>query len=190
MKSSSAPYIEASLRYHLLSTVIVVAWGIFIVGTITVHELAHRLTWNPSRILTGAAIPWAFRPGPGLPSILRTVFTQAHGPITAMHLARLSLGALEVSWASPKTWMEVFLLADRRWSGPVGLAQTGWVMATRRRLRVSVGFTLFAVISVATLATPVVMTRAYTTVSGHVNHTINTNASVFDLSAAPAGDDL
>jgi len=184
VSSSPTPSVRGHPSYHLLSTFVIVIWTLFTAATVIIHELAHRETWNPDRILASEGIPWVYRPGSGLPSILRTGFAQFHGPITAMHLARLAVAALDVSWASPKTWVEVFWLADRRWSGPIGLAKTGWTLIKRWR-RMSLSFLLLAAISVVALATPVVMTRAYPVVTSHVDHFITaTNVSVFDLSAA------
>jgi len=68
------------------------------------------------------------------------------------------------------------------WSGPVGLATTGWTFVSRR-LRVSLGFWLLATISVTALVAPVVLTCAYPVVTGNVNHQIVATVSVFDLSA-------
>lgn len=110
----SDPSIKASPSYHLLSTIVVCSWGLFIILTIGIHEMAHRAMWDPDRLLLyGGYIPWVYRPTSGLPSLLRTIFTQAHGPITAMHVARLAVAALDASWMSPNTWMEVFWLAER-----------------------------------------------------------------------------
>ena len=181
MHSSS---LNTSPSYHLLSTYIFVIWSLFIGLTVAVHERAHHVTWDSSRVAAGDNIPWMYRSGLGLPSTLRTIFIQAHGPITAMHLARLAVSALDTSWASPRTWTEVFWLANRRWSGPVGLAETGWAMASRRRAHMSLGFCLFALISIVALGTPVVLTRAYPSVAGQVNHTI----SVEDRAPTPSWD--
>jgi len=179
--SSPALSISASPSYHLFSTFVIIAWTLFIGATVIVHELAHRMTWDPSRVASGAVIPWAFRPSTGLPNILRIVFSQAHGPITAMHLARLAITAPEVVWASPKTWMEVFWLSDRRWAGPVGLAKTGWTLASRR-LRVSLTFCLLAALSIIALATPLVMSNAYPVKTNDVEHQINVpNVTMLDL---------
>ena len=172
---------KASPGRHLLTTWVVVAWGFFILTTIIIHELAVRSTWSTSRIVAGAAIPWAFRPETGLPSVLRTAFAQAHGPITAMHLARLAVNALSVRWASPKTWMEVYWLADRRWADPFGLSTTGWTIATRR-LRVSFSLCLFAVLNIVALVTPVFMARAYAVVTSDVEHEVTIDTvSALDL---------
>jgi len=87
---------------------------------------------------------------------------------------------LETSWASPKTWMEVFWLADRRWAGPFGLGKTGWTIVSRR-LRVSFGFILLACLNIVTLVTPVFMTRAYSVATDYVSGGFAENASMIDL---------
>ena len=163
-----AGYIKTSHGLHLLSTCAVVIWGLFIGATIVIHELAHRVTWKPSRSAAGGDIPWIYRPGSGLPSILRIIFAQAHGPLTAMHLARLAVNALDLPWASPNTWMEVFWLADRRWAGPVGLGTVGWTLTRRWKGGASITFWSLALLSVVALATPLVLTRAYPVVTAEV----------------------
>ena len=170
----SAPYTRASPSYHLFSTVSVIAWSLFILATLITHELAHHVTWDIDRIAARKSIPWAFN---ALPTILRTVFDQGHGPITAMHLARLAVDSLDAPWSSANTWMEVFWLADRRWAGPFGLWMTFETLVSRklRKLggpRVSLGFWLFAALSVVALVTPVTLSRAYHVTTGEVKRQI------------------
>jgi len=99
-----------------------------------------------------------------------------------MHLARLAVGALDVPWAAPKTWTEVFWLANRRWTGPVGLTEAGWAVVSRRSSSVSLCFCLLGMLSILALGTPVVMTSAYPVVTYHVNHTIVVNVAEPDSS--------
>ncbi|KAL0571489.1 hypothetical protein V5O48_010477 [Marasmius crinis-equi] len=117
-----------------------------------------------------------------LPTVLLTVFAQAHGPITAMHLARIAVSALSRRSSAPNSWMELFWLADGEWEGPMGIAKTAW--ATRwwgsskdSRTssppppppapkdppipRVSFTFVLFATTSAVALITPVLLSQAY-----------------------------
>ena len=178
--TSPAPSLGQSSSYHLFSTIVIVAWTLFVGATVIVHELAVRVTWDPSRVATGADIPWVYRAGNGLPSILRTVFAQAHGPITAMHLARLAITAPDISWASPKTWMEVCWLADRRWASPIGLGKIGWTLASRR-VRVSITFALLAALSIVALVTPVIMTRTYPVVTDDVAREVTASVSMLVL---------
>jgi len=98
-----------------------------------------------------------------------------------MHLARLAVNTLNLPWSSPKTWMEVFWLADRRWAGPVGLGKTGWTIASRR-LRVSFGFILLAALNLVAVITPVFMTRTYSVTFGDAQRSIVANVSAVDLS--------
>lgn len=167
MSTTSGPSLAShprlSLSYHLFSTVTVVAWSIFITATLITLELTHRATWDYSRVANNEALPWAFSV---LPSILRTIFDQGHGTITAMHLARLAVGSLDISWTSANTWMEVFWLSDRRWAGPFGLWMTLKTLISRKRRKlrgphVSLGFWLLTMLSIVTLVTPVTLSRAY-----------------------------
>jgi len=166
---SSAPT-RAVPNYHLFSTAVIVAWSLFIVITLITFELAHRATWNFDRVAAQKALPWGLNV---LPSILRTVFDQVHGLVTAMHLARLAVGLLDAPRASPNTWLEVFWLADRRWAGPYGLYKTLENLFFRklrkqRAPHISPGFWFFAALSVVTLVTPVTMSRAYHVITGEV----------------------
>jgi len=169
-----ANYKRMSPSYHLFSFIIIVAWSLFILVTLITHELAHRATWDFDRIAAREGLPWIFSV---LPNILRTVFDQGHGPITAMHLTRLAVDSLDTPWVSPNTWMEGFWLADRRWSGPVGLWTTAKTYISRklRKLRgphVSLGFCFFAVLSVVALVTPVTLSRAYHVTTSEVEQQI------------------
>ena len=190
--------IKISPRYHVFSTFVVVLWGFLIIAMIIIHERGVRLTRDPSQPIEGGAdhgfhVPWIYGPAPGLAGILRTAFTQAHGPITSMHLARLAVGVLEIPSMSPHTWMEVFWLADRRWAGPFGLGKTGWTVVSRR-LRVSYGLVLLAALNVVALITPIVMSRAYFAGTRSAWPYSTFNLSTFDLSVASveslAGDQL
>lgn len=179
--AARAPYISAHPRRHLLSTFIITSWALFIILTVFIHEVAYRASWNFDDARLAIDLPWIIRPGIGIPTIMRTAFTQAHGPITAMHLARLAVNTLNLSWSSPKTWMEVFWLADRRWAGPVGLGKTGWTVASRR-LRVSFGFILLAALNLVALVTPVVMTRTYSVTVGDAKRFFDRKVPMIDLS--------
>jgi len=186
-----APHPRLSLSYHLFSTVTVVAWSIFITATLIILELAHRATWNYSRVADNEALPWAFSV---LPGILRTIFDQGHGPITAMHLARLAVGSLDTSWTSANTWMEVFWLADRRWSGPVGLwtifeAMFSLSWHSLHVPRVSFGFWLFAALSIVTLVTPLALSRAYHGTTADIRRQ-TTVSSVFMMDIGEVFDPL
>jgi len=177
--------IKISPRYHVFSTFVVVIWGFLIIATIIIHERGVSLTCDPSQPIADqdnmrVYVPWIYSPGTGLAGILRTAFTQAHGPITSMHLARLAVGVLEVPRMSPRTWMEVFWLADRRWAGPFGLGKTGWTVISRR-IRVSIGLILLATLNVVAIITPIVMTRAYPAGTRSATPRAVFNVSTFDL---------
>jgi len=94
-----------------------------------------------------------------------------------MHLARLAVGSLDTSWTSANTWLEVFWLADRRWAGPFGLWTVFETFVTRkwrqlRGPRISIGFWLFAALSVVALVTPVALSRAYHVTTGEVERQV------------------
>ena len=179
--AGSATHTGAHPRRHLLSTFIIAFWTLFIILTVVTHEVAYRASWDFEQARYRWELPWFLGPRIGIPTIMRTAFTQAHGPITAMHLARLAVNTLNLSWSSPKTWMEVFWLADRRWAGPVGLGKTGWTIASRR-LRVSFGFVLLAALNIVAVVTPVFMTRTYSMAAGDAQSSIVGNVSTVDLS--------
>ena len=148
--------LHGPLQYHTFSTALLVLWTGFIAFAIVVQELAirHSRTLPPQR-------PWYADSTLPLYSVLRTVFAQAHGPITGMHLARLAVGSLHArSRGGPRTWMELFWLSDRRWSGPVGVSLSLWT-STRRRIRISTLFIALCVLSSIALATPIFFSRAY-----------------------------
>jgi len=148
--------LHGPLRHHTFSTVLLVLWTVFIALAIVVQELAirHSRTLPPQR-------PWYADSTLPLYSVLRTVFAQVHGPITGLHLARLAVGSLHSRAGSgPRTWIELFWLADRRWSGPVGVSYSLWT-STRRRMRVSTFFVALCALSSIALATPIFFSRAY-----------------------------
>ena len=181
----SAQHIQASPSYHLFTTIIIIAWSVFIVVTLVTLELTHHATWDYDRVAARKPLPWVFSV---LPGVLRTIFDQVHGSITAMHFARLAVGSLDVPWASANTWMEVFWLADRRWSGPVGLTKAFWTLISRKRKnlhgpRIAISFWFFAAISVTALVTPVALSRAYDLASSNVQRPIaSAKVSMVDLS--------
>ena len=181
--------IKTSPSYHVFSTFVVVAWGFLIIAMIIIHERGVSLTYDPFQPNAKedeqniSPTSWIYSPGTGLAGILRTAFTQAHGPITSMHLARLAVGVLEIPGMSPRTWMEVFWLADRRWAGPFGLGKTGWTVISRR-MRVSIGLILLATLNLVAIVTPIVMTRAYPAGTRSDWHNSTYYLSEFDLSVA------
>jgi len=179
--AGSATHTGAHPRRHLLSTFVIAFWTLFIILTVVIHEVAYRASWDFEQARYRWELPWFLGPRIGIPTIMRTAFTQAHGPITAMHLARLAVNTLKLPWSSPKTWIEVFWLADRRWAGPVGLGKTGWTIASRR-LRVSFGFLLLAALNIVAVITPVFMTRTYSMAAGDAQSSIVGNVSTVDLS--------
>jgi hypothetical protein len=88
------------------------------------------------------------------------IFTQAHGPVTAAILARLAISSLQSADTAPRTWAELFWLADRSWQGPVSISNTYLTMA-RRRIRPSTTFILFTAAYALTIVTPSIITKAW-----------------------------
>ncbi|EPQ61251.1 hypothetical protein GLOTRDRAFT_135770 [Gloeophyllum trabeum ATCC 11539] len=141
------------LRLHLFSSVLVVLWVAFVAAMVAVLERSVAVA--PTRV----SLPWYYS-NDGLPTVMSTIFAQAHAPITAMHLSRLSISGLRTSSGSPRTWTELFWMADQQWAGPVGIITTGWT-ATRRRIGPSFAFFFFSGITLLTAVTPLVLNRAY-----------------------------
>ena len=134
-----------------LSLIVVGVWIAYIIATIIVLESAAAAA--PRSVHQ----PWRFSVLPGL---MLTLFAQAHAAITAMHLARIGVSALQSPRTSPHSWAELFWLADRSWQGPVGIITTGMAM-TKMKVRVSSMFVIFALTSVVALVTPIILSRAY-----------------------------
>ena len=141
------------LAYYPLSTSIIALWIGIVAVVVTLLERSVAVA------PTAVRQPWYYSHD-GLPNVLLTIFTQAHGPVTAMHLARLAISGLQSSDTSPRTWMELFWLADKSWQGPVGMLTTAWSVAAWR-VRVSQTFITFSFISLVALITPVILNRAY-----------------------------
>lgn len=139
------------LGYFPFSIIILAVW------TVVVALVLILLERSASVASTAVDQPWYYQILPGL---LLTLFAQAHGPVTAMHLARLAISGLQFSGTAPNTWIELFWLADRSWQGPVGILSTLLAMM-RLRTRASLTFFLFATISMVALATPIILSRAY-----------------------------
>jgi len=142
------------LRYHPLSTILLVVWVVVVGATIGLLERAVIVSRQ------SVSIPWQYQTD-GLPSLLVTLVAQAHGGITTMHLARLAVSGLFTSLGRPHSWMELFWLATGKWSGPVGMLETVWTVFRLRIRRISCVFVLFALIMASALALPLVLERAY-----------------------------
>jgi hypothetical protein len=111
-------------------------------------------------------------------TVLLTVFAQAHTPITAMILARLAVSALssacEYSFTTPcpsvlnltftatapKTWLELFFLAEGDWKSPLGIARALWT-SYRRKTPMSSTFALLGATILLSIPLPLLLSRAY-----------------------------
>ena len=82
LSSDFAQRTRETSKYHFLSTIIIGVWTLFILGTVLIHELAHRHTWDPARILAGNDVSWIYQSGLGLPRILATVICKAGHSLT------------------------------------------------------------------------------------------------------------
>ena len=142
------------LELHILSTVIIILWMFIVGGSVALLERAVSVSHQH------AVVSWHLSTQ-GLPPLLVTLIAQVHTPITAMHLARLAVSALSTSIGRPRTWNEVFHLADRKYAGPVGLSGVVWNMIKQRVGRISLAFCVFSLVSASTLALPVVLQRTY-----------------------------
>lgn len=97
--------------------------------------------------------PWYYD---WLPSIILTLFTQAHGPITAAFNARIAVSALK-SRHAPKTWAELFYTTDGNWSSPLGMLKSLYSTS----FRVSFVYYLFILHTILAIAAPLLLSRAY-----------------------------
>jgi hypothetical protein len=92
--------------------------------------------------------------------VMSVFFAQAHVPITAAYLARLAISALQNPDTAPRTWTELFWLADRSWQGPVAIGNT-YLSMFRRRVRPSATFILFSAACISAVVTPILLSRAW-----------------------------
>jgi hypothetical protein len=144
-----------------LSLIILILWTIYILFTIAVLEWSvHQPMLVPNWIK---------------PSQMITIFAQCHTAVTSIYLGRLAISALHDPDLVPKTWAELFWIANQNWQGPIGVAQT---LAGMLRLQqpISFPFRLFAVTSLFSLLTPAALDRAYPRYFGI--QTYNTNIPV------------
>jgi hypothetical protein len=100
--------------------------------------------------------------------VMSVFFAQAHVPITAAHLARLAVSALHNPDTAPRTWTELFWLADRSWQGPLAIGNT-YLSMLRRRVRPSVTFVLFSIACISAIATPILLSRAWPSATFIIN---------------------
>lgn len=162
---------KEKLALYPLSLIIVGVWIVYIIATIIVLEKAAAAA--PRSVHQ----PWGFS---ALPNLMLTLFAQAHGTITAMHLARIGVSALQSPRTSPRSWAELFWLADRSWQGPVGVITTGVAMR-KMKVRVSNLFVMFALTCMVALVTPVILSRAYRV--GVVNVRLTTSITPSTISS-------
>ncbi|KAL0565882.1 hypothetical protein V5O48_016136 [Marasmius crinis-equi] len=100
---------------HPFSLILLAFWSAFTVGLLWL--LQRAVTHGPR----SARENDNFHPSLTLitlPTILLTVFTQAHVPVTAYHLARIAVSALQNPNTTPNSWAELFWLADQEWTVP------------------------------------------------------------------------
>ncbi|KAK1234905.1 hypothetical protein PQX77_001867 [Marasmius sp. AFHP31] len=153
-------------KLHSLSLIVIGLWIAYISGLL--YWLEHVVRHGPEQVdLAGSYFNGTpplsrvqYLTTVDLPNILLTVFTQAHVPVTGMHLARIAVSAVQHRNA-PRTWRELFWLADRQWLGPIGIFRTIHESRYFRGVRVSYTFFLFAITSVVALVTPLLLSQAY-----------------------------
>ncbi|KIP05387.1 hypothetical protein PHLGIDRAFT_119902 [Phlebiopsis gigantea 11061_1 CR5-6] len=139
--------------HHPFSLVVIALWTVFIVAEIVLLQRSVALA------PTTPKLPWYYS-NDGLPSVFFTIFTQGHAPVTSLHLSRLAISALQFRGTAPRTWLEVFWLADMKWAGPVGIIMWIWSMM-KLPVRVSPTIAIFSVTVLSAFATPFVLSRAY-----------------------------
>ncbi|EIN05126.1 hypothetical protein PUNSTDRAFT_137810 [Punctularia strigosozonata HHB-11173 SS5] len=109
-------------------------------------------------VSTGANNIWYF--DKETVQVMFVVFAQGHLPITTMYLSRLAISALQDPQTAPRTWVELFWLADRDWQNPFPFAVRTITMV-KKRFRPSSTFLVFFIISFVALITPVSFSRAW-----------------------------
>ncbi|KAL0563943.1 hypothetical protein V5O48_018114, partial [Marasmius crinis-equi] len=144
-------------QIHPLSLILLILWAIFTIGLLCLLEVAVAHGPGSAGEDNNFDPPWTFTT---LPTILLTVFTQAHIPITAFHLARIAVSALQNPNTTPNSWAELFWLADQEWMGPVGIVKTT-LLSIHSRTRASFIYILFATTCAIALVTPVLLSQAY-----------------------------
>ncbi|KAL0572127.1 hypothetical protein V5O48_009840 [Marasmius crinis-equi] len=144
-------------QIHPLSLILLILWAVFTVGLLCLLEVAVAHGPGSAEEANNFHPPWALIT---LPTILLTVFTQAHVPITAFHLARIAVSALQNPNTTPNSWAELFWMADQEWTGPVGIIKTT-LISIRSRTRASCIYILFATTSTVALVIPVLLSQAY-----------------------------
>ncbi|KAL0065782.1 hypothetical protein AAF712_007270 [Marasmius tenuissimus] len=150
-KEAVGAHTTARRKIFPFTLVLISVWVVYIVGLLWLLEEAVRHgTQSPNP-------HWALAT---LPNLLLTVFAQAHVPITGMHLSRIGVSALQYSSSAPKSWQELFWLADHKWEGPIGMV-TSTLDSIRSRTRASLTFVLFAATCAIGLLNPIILTRAY-----------------------------
>ena len=142
---------KRKLALYPFSLIALGVWIVHIIATIIILDMAAAAA--PRSVHQ----PWEFSVLPGL---MLTLFAQAHATITAMHLARIGVSALQSTSTSPRSWAELFWLADRSWQGPVGIITTGLAMR-KMKVQISHMFVMFALTCMVALVTPVILSRAY-----------------------------
>ncbi|KAL0572123.1 hypothetical protein V5O48_009836 [Marasmius crinis-equi] len=144
-------------RLHPLSLILLILWAVFIVSLLCLLEVAVTHGPESAEEDNNFRPPWALIT---LPTILLTVFTQAHVPVTAFHLARIAVSALQNPNTTPNSWAELLWMADQEWTGPVGIVKTTFI-SIRSHTRASFTYILFATACAVALVTPVLLSQAY-----------------------------
>ncbi|KAL0567382.1 hypothetical protein V5O48_014610 [Marasmius crinis-equi] len=151
------PYQQNRQKARLFpsSIILLILWVAFVAALLGLLEGAVRL--GPQSDVR----PFLYWSIATLAGILRTVFAQAHVPVTGMYLARVAVSALQNPRSTPNSWSELFWLADREWMGPMGIIKITLQTLRCRIPRASLTFILFGTTCTTALLTPVFLTRAY-----------------------------
>ena len=142
------------LGFHVFTGWLMAAWIALVACTLLLLERAVHISKERT------TIPWHYGTD-GLPSLLVTVVAQGHVAVTAMYLTRLALSGLQVPFGTPRSWAEIFWLADAKWGGPVGIVETVLAAMALRIRHISKAFVLFSIISMAAFFMPIVLESAY-----------------------------
>ncbi|KIJ53950.1 hypothetical protein M422DRAFT_775228 [Sphaerobolus stellatus SS14] len=178
LESVKQPYVtpineETKSAWYPKSIALVVLWISYIIGMIVLLEKAVEAA--PHSVIQ----PWAYTVLPGL---TLTLFAQGHLVITSIHLSRVGVSALHSPRTAPRSWAELYWLADGKWHGPMGIVTT-LMTAAKHQTGLSLTFLAFALTCIIATATPIIFSRAYPVGTLDVLQNTTISPSTFSLKA-------
>lgn len=141
------------LAWYPSSVIWILAWFILTIVMIAQVEVFMVMNYDSDVYPTWYWVLYRFE----------MLFAQFHGPVTYSYLARLAVSAIQNASTAPRTWAELFWLAN----GQYEITSTSILRrlfarsSDPERRRVSTTFVLFVWISLLTEAMPTLLSRAY-----------------------------